>query len=297
MAVVGLPPLSFSILQFTKHMLYILFLCLVQVPLNASFRLPKFDLGGTDKQRIKLDLSGRWRTHLIGSKNAAETTRPLLEVDGLPLSLYVAVDFDLSQRIGPLKWLTTLQWVPRDNPWMSATAERDAKGKMAVQVEAPLGKPFSCRARYADDEPSQVLLKMNHHPRLQTELQLIDTPFFSMASSETATTTNPWIPNVSVSTLGRLNSHWHTCLSNRDNRTVQLRLTVRRRLGWSFLGRSIDDSPETWCSFQVEGSHHPMHMTSATLSGQLENLSSWGLCMRQSVASSSRWPSLLRPNR
>ena len=270
------------------------FILLLQTPMQAAIRLPKFDLGGSDKQRIKLDLSGRWKTHLIGSGNKSpDSTRPLFELDDLPVSIFAAVDFDLSQRMGPIRWLATLLWLPRGAPWMSATAERDAQGNIAVQVEAPLDKPFSCQARYADDEPPQILLKVTPHARLQTEFQFIDATSLSIPSSD-ETNPNWWIPNVSVTALGRLNSHWNTCAYNRDNRHVQLRLTIRRNLGWSFMGRTVHDSPETWCAFQVEGTQHPMYTTTATLSGQLEDLSSWGLCLRQTIAASQLWPASLK---
>lgn len=279
-------------------MLSLLLVFLLQIPVQSAIRLPKFDLGGNsnDKQRIKLDLSGRWRGHLLGPKMPSESLPPLFEVEHLPVSLSVATDFDLSQQMSPIRWLATLLWMPRGRPVMSIAAGRDKEQNVAVQVEAPLGKLFSCQTRYADDEPSQIIFRMTPNARLQTQLHFVDTPSLTIASGETNADSDWWIPKVSVTALGRLNSQWDTCAYHRDDRHVQLRLTVRRNLGWSILGKTLHDAPETWCTFQIQGSHHPMYITAATVSGQLDDLSSWGLCLRQSIASSRLWPTFLRSN-
>jgi hypothetical protein len=263
--------------------------------LEAAVRLPKFDLGGSDKQRIKLDLAGRLMTVFVGPPKPSESSKgPLVEIEDLPVSAAIAADFDLSQQIKPVRWLGIFCWAPKREAKMIAIVERDTDGNRAVQVQAPLRKKFSCHARYADNQPAQITLKVAPHSRFRTEWCFVDTPSFPTASSET--NPNWWIPDVSVSATGRLNSNWQTCAYDRDSRNVQLRFTVRRNLGWTFLGRNVHESPETWCSFQVDGSYHPMYATSAILSGQIEDLSSWGLCLRQFVASSRIWPASLRWN-
>jgi hypothetical protein len=263
--------------------------------LEAAVRLPMFDVGGSGKQRIKLDLAGRMMAIIVGPSKPSESSRgPLIEIEDLPMSAAIAADFDLNQQMSPVRWLGIFCWAPKREPRMIAMVERDAEGYRALQVQGPLRKNFSCHARYADNQPAQITLKVAPHSRLRTEWCFVDSPSFPTASSKT--NPNWWIPDVSVSATGRLNSNWQTCAYHRENRNVQLRLTVRRNLGWTFLGKNVHDSPETWCSFQVGGSCHPMYATSAILSGQVEDLSSWGLCLRQFVASSGMWPASLRWN-
>ena len=261
---------------------------------------------------LQLDLSGRMHTHVVGAPQYRldtddEIIRPLIRVGG-PFSLIFSTDYDFSRRwYGAQRFFATLRW---KRPFLRTSSlmpmQVDVVGEQGIDVgarDASAGQLVfgwgggddahgilsTVRVRTTRSGDASLKVALPVHKRVDLEMNFVNGKQLPHQERIRKKLEDWWIPDVALNALGHLKSQnegWFRSPLKQFDGSFGVRLTVRRRLGWSVLGLATDQEPETWVGVDLQSiDGQNRYSTTARVEAQLQRLRrSAHLSLRQDVA-------------
>ena len=218
----------------------------------------------TPTKKISMDLSGRYDCQVTGTTDAlvVTTRQPFLRVGAI---------YDLLSSGKGNSIFTKLQWNKQGVDWQIAL-ERPSIVSTCVKLSSPTNQACCLELGIKSNRQAHLIgriitagrrLTMEYNANLLSNGNDEAVPSVPLSSQQQTNDPDWWIPNMSISTGGRLES---TNILRLPKRT-SIRLRWSRSLGW--FG---SDNEETSVKLEVMQRHSPNHDTTATIQGILEDL-------------------------